>query len=80
MRDPKPKKQTAPSTHARDYSRTSPSASVYLGRQLLGFLIDTDRRCVAALDADRGFIGVFPDHKSASLAILRSNQGGAAND
>jgi hypothetical protein len=52
-----------------DYSNAVPSASVYSGRTLLGFVIDGDETCIA-LTPGREFIGVFPDRKSATYAIL----------
>ena len=52
-----------------DYRRVVPSASVYIGRHLCGFLIDGDHECVA-LNPDRDFVGLFPDRTSARLAIL----------
>jgi hypothetical protein len=75
-----PKKQTASgrdteggsrslSAHAYDYTRSVPSASIYSGRTLLGYLVDGDRECTA-LTPERELIGLFPDRKSATIAIL----------
>jgi hypothetical protein len=61
---------------APDYSRIDASASVTIGRELLGFLVDGDRQCVA-LTPGREFIGIFPDRKAAILAILMRPTGRA---
>jgi hypothetical protein len=52
-----------------------PSASVYDGRCLIGFLVDEPRQC-AALTPDRFLIGLYPDRKAATHAII--NRGLAA--
>ena len=47
-----------------DYSRVNASAKVTIGRELLGYLIDGDRQCVA-LSAERKYIGKFPNRQQA---------------
>jgi hypothetical protein len=83
MRSPKSKTQNVRTTGAPvadasrrlksapppDYSSIDPSATVTIGRELLGHLVDGDRQCVALTPA-REFIGIFPSRKSAVLAIL----------
>jgi hypothetical protein len=59
----------SPKPAAPDYSRIDPAASVYAGRDLLGYLVDGDRQCIA-LTVSRQYLGTFPDRKSAILAIL----------
>jgi hypothetical protein len=51
------------------YANINPSASIYSGRNLLGFVIDQPGQCVA-LDANRALIGVFRNREQARLAIL----------
>jgi hypothetical protein len=51
------------------YANRDPSASIYSGRTLLGFVIDEPGQC-AALAPERALIGLFPDRKAATLAIL----------
>jgi hypothetical protein len=53
----------------KDYSKSESDASVYDGRTLLGFLIDEPNQC-AALTPDRFLIGLFPDRRAASHAII----------
>jgi hypothetical protein len=51
------------------YANRDPSASIYSGGNLLGFVIDDPTGC-AALTPERMLIGLFPDRKAATLAIL----------
>lgn len=57
------------------FANRDPDASVYDGRNLLGYLVDEPRQC-AALTADRLLIGLYPDRKAATHAII--NRGPAA--
>ncbi len=59
---------------APDYSKID--SSVTIGRDLLGHLIDGDKQCIALTPA-REFIGIFPNRKSAVLAILMRPTGRA---
>lgn len=56
------------SAHAHNYTRSVPSASVYSGRTLLGFVVAGDQ--CAALTPGRELIGLFPNRKAATYAIL----------
>jgi hypothetical protein len=75
MSSPKPKTiESAAIT--RDYSHCDLSATVTIGRELLGHVIDGDRH-VIALTPGREYIGTFPNRKSAVLAILMHPKGRA---
>jgi hypothetical protein len=82
MRNPNPKKQNVRTTGAPvadasrlnraltpDYTKIDSTATVCVGRDLLGFLVDGPGHCVA-LSADRKYIGTFSNRREASLAIL----------
>jgi hypothetical protein len=82
LRNPKLKKQNVRATGAPvadvsrlnralalDYSKSDPSATVCVGRTTIGYLIDGDRECTA-LTPGRELIGIFPDRKSATYAVL----------
>ncbi|KIZ41443.1 MULTISPECIES: hypothetical protein [Rhodopseudomonas] len=58
-----------PVRKAKAYSDQDPDASVYDGRTLLGFLVDERSQC-AALTPDRFLIGLYPDRKAATHAII----------
>lgn len=60
----------------KDYSNIESDASIYDGRTLIGFLIDEPQQC-AALTPDRFLIGLFPDRKAASHAIITHHQSAA---
>jgi len=75
-----PQKQTAlgrntesgsrsPSARSDHYTTAGISASIYSGRTLLGFVIDEPGHTVA-LTPSRELIGLFPDRRAATLAIL----------
>jgi hypothetical protein len=55
------------------YANRDPSASIYSGRNLLGFVIDEPGQCVA-LSADRSLIGTFPNRVAAMAAIKGSGK------
>jgi hypothetical protein len=59
------------------YSTAAISASVYVGRRHLGFIIDESGQC-AALTPERALIGTFPNRRSAFLAILVEPRGPSA--
>jgi hypothetical protein len=67
-------------TPRRDpYANRDPSASIYSGRTLLGYLIDEGRECIA-LTADRELVGRFRDRQAARWQFCfyrdRTGQGG----
>ncbi|MBR0945963.1 hypothetical protein [Bradyrhizobium liaoningense] len=62
---PKQPKRSDPA----QFANRDPDASVYDGRNLLGYLIDEPSQC-AALTVDRFLIGLFPDRKAAAHAII----------
>jgi hypothetical protein len=61
-------RETSLCARGKQYINTESDASIYLGRELIGVLIDEPRQ-VAALTPGRFLIGLFPDRKAASHAI-----------
>jgi hypothetical protein len=59
------------------YSDIDPSASVTVGRETIGYLIDEPGQCVA-LSIDRTLIGTFPNRIAAMAAIKIPDQREAA--